>query len=135
MNPMLGLPDQATCDIARSAVPDRLFRRHPDGLTSKRQEAPVKSLYTWITLTIALAAAPALAQTPSPATAPAAAPRNWWSQAAGENGPERVVWAAQKTPETPYTGVNKPIWHLAEILKSHHGQVRWEEKVVLTRDF
>jgi len=103
----------------------------------------VKSLNTWIVLAIALAAAPALAQTPTPA--PAAPERgggrgrgaqsNWWSQAGGENGPERVVWAAQKTPETPYTGVNKPIWKIADILKAHQGQPRWEEKVVLTRDF
>ena len=69
----------------------------------------MKSLNTWITLAMVLGAAPALAQTVTPA-APAAAPApgpqtNWWSQAGGENGPERIVWAAQKTPETPYTGV------------------------------
>jgi len=67
----------------------------------------VKSVNTWITLALALAAAPALAQTPAPATAAARGPQtNWWSQAGGENGPERIVWAAQKTPETPYAGVN-----------------------------
>ena len=92
-----------------------------------------------IILAMVLGAVPALAQTPAPA-APAAPPArgpqaNWWSQAGAENGPERTVWAAQKTPETPYTGVNKPIWHIADILKSHQGQARWEEKVVLTRDF
>jgi len=91
----------------------------------------VKSLHAWVTLPIAFAAAPVFAQTaPSAGAGP-----NWWSQAGGENGPERIVWAAQKTPETPYTGVNKPIWHLADILKSHQGEARWEEKVVLTRDF
>ena len=73
---------------------------------------------------------------PRSAASPARGPQtNWWSEAGGENGPERIVWAAQKTPETPYTGVNKPIWHIADILKSHQGQTRWEEKVVLTRDF
>src|SRR5262245_55184813 len=106
---------------------------------AQRQEARVKSPNTWITLAIVLAAAPDLAQPPAPAPSTAAATRgseaNWWSQAGGENGPERVVWAAQKTPETPYTGVNKPIWHIADILKAHQGQARWEEKVVLTRDF
>ena len=98
----------------------------------------MKSLNTWITLAMVFAAAPALAQTTTPpaAAAPARGPQtNWWSQAGGENGPERIVWAAQKTPETPYTGVNKPIWRIADILKSHQGQARWEEKVVLTRDF
>ena len=107
--------------------------------STDRQEAPVKSFITWITLAMAFAAAPALSQTSAPsapAVAPARGPQtNWWSQAGGENGPERIVWAAQKTPETPYTGVNKPIWHIADILKSHQGQARWEEKVVLTRDF
>ena len=99
----------------------------------------MKSLNTWITLAMAFAAAPALAQTPARAAAAAAPAResqtNWWSQAGGENGPERIVWAAQKTPETSYTGVNKPVWHIADILKSHQGEARWEEKVVLTRDF
>jgi mannose-6-phosphate isomerase-like protein (cupin superfamily) len=95
----------------------------------------MKAFNTWITLAMAFAAAPALAQTPS-AASPARGPQtNWWSEAGGENGPERIVWAAQKTPETPYTGVNKPIWHIADILKSHQGQTHWEEKVVLTRDF
>jgi len=81
----------------------------------------MKAFNAWITLAMAFAAAPALAQTPS-AASPARGPQtNWWSEAGGENGPERIVWAAQKTPETPYTGVNKPIWHIADILKSHQG--------------
>src|SRR5262245_36470612 len=108
------------------------------GKSDRRQEGAVKSLDMWILLTVVLVAAPAVAQTAASAgsaAAPGELQTNWWSQAGGENGPERVVWAAQKTPETPYTGVNKPIWHLADILKSHHGQARWEEKVVLTRDF
>ena len=100
----------------------------------------MRSLKTLIVLALALAAAPALAQAPTP-PAPAAPPArgvpqtNWWSQPGAENGPERIVWAAQKDPETPYTGVNKPLWKIADILKAHQGQPRWEEKVVLTRDF
>ena len=92
---------------------------------------------TLIALVMAVAAAPALAQTPAaPAAPPARAPQtNWWSQPGAENGPERTVWAAQKDPETRYTGVNKPLWRIADILKAHQGQPRWEEKVVLTRDF
>ena len=101
-----------------------------------RQEARVKSLNMWITLAMACPS-PALAQTPAlaaPAAVVARGPQtNWWSQAGGENGPERTVWAAQKTPETPYTGVNKPIWHIADILKSHQSHAL-EEKVV-RRDF
>ncbi len=47
-------------------------------------------------LVFALAAAPALAQ--DGASSKGAA--NWWSQAGGESGPQRTVWAAQKAPET-----------------------------------
>src|SRR5688500_10229701 len=106
--------------------------------TEKLREASVKALNTLLIVTLAVSAAPASAQAPTPAApaAPARTPQtNWWSQAGGENGPDRVVWAAQKTPETPYTGVNKPLWRIADILKAHQGQARWEEKVILTRDF
>ncbi|HEY0265129.1 MAG TPA: hypothetical protein VGC16_00160 [Rhizomicrobium sp.] len=57
------------------------------------------------------------------------------AQAGGEKGPERIVWAAQKVPETPFDGPNKPVTHIADILKKHAGQASWEEKVLLTRDF
>ena len=60
---------------------------------------------------------------------------NFWSQAGGEGGPRRIVWAAQKVPETPYNAINKPIWHIADVIKSHAGQARWEQKVLLNRDF
>ena len=78
-------------------------------------------------LAFTLGAGTALAQPP--------APDNWWSQAGGEKGPTRLVWAAHKNPETPYTGPNKPIWHIADILKAHRGQARWEQQALLTRDF
>src|SRR5687768_13784263 len=71
------------------------------------REGSVRSLTpALIALAMVLAAAPAVAQTP--------AQTNWWSQAGAENGPSRTVWAAQKTPETPYTGVNKPHWRIAD---------------------
>ena len=100
----------------------------------------MKSLNTLVVLAMVLGAAPALAQTPAPARPrqrhpPVARRRTGGLRPGAENGPERTVWAAQKDPETPYTGVNKPIWHIADILKSHQGQARWEQKVVLTRDF
>src|ERR1700709_1510840 len=53
-----------------------------------------------------LAVSPALSQTPAPARVPQA---NWWSGPGREDGPSRIVWAAQKTHETPYTGPNKPL--------------------------
>lgn len=58
-----------------------------------------------------------------------------FAQAGGEKGPARVVWAAQKVPETPYDGPNKPVTHIADILKAHAGQASWEQKVLLTRDY
>jgi len=57
------------------------------------------------------------------------------AQAAGENGPPRIVWAAQKVPETPYVAPNKLIWRIADILAAHKGQQSWEQKVMLTRDY
>jgi mannose-6-phosphate isomerase-like protein (cupin superfamily) len=56
-------------------------------------------------------------------------------QAAGENGPARIVWAAHKVPETPYNGVNRPIWHIADILKAHAGKQSWDQQILLTRDY
>ena len=63
----------------------------------------------------------------------AAAPA--FAQAGGEKGPERIVWAAQKVPESPYDGPNKPVTHIADILKAHQGQASWDQQVLLTRDF
>src|SRR5476651_584858 len=57
------------------------------------------------------------------------------AQAAGEKGPERIVWAAHKVPDSPYTKPNRPIWHIADILKAHQGKQSWDQPVVLTRDF
>ena len=57
------------------------------------------------------------------------------AQAAGEKGPDRIVWAAQKVPESPYTAPNRPVTHIADILKAHQGQASWEQQVLLTRDF
>ena len=95
-----------------------------------------------IAVGLMLACDPAWSQAAAPAPAPAPArgtrvpQANWWSQAGGDGGgPTRIVWAGQKTPETPYTGPNKPIWHIADILKAHQGQARWEQKVLLNRDF
>lgn len=58
-----------------------------------------------------------------------------WAQAGGEKGPERIVWAAQPVPETQWDGPNKPVTHIADILKKHKGKASWEEKVLLTRDY
>jgi hypothetical protein len=91
-----------------------------------------------IAVGLTLACGPAWSQeaAPAPARGTRVPQANWWSQAGGDaGGPTRIVWAGQKTPETPYTGPNKPIWHIADILKAHKGQARWEQKVLLNRDF
>jgi hypothetical protein len=61
---------------------------------------------------LVLAVGPAWSQAPQ---------ANWWSAPGREDGPPRTVWAARKMPETPYTGPNKPIWRIADILKAHQG--------------
>ena len=58
-----------------------------------------------------------------------------FAQPGKDNGPSRIVWAAHKTPESPYTGINKPVTHIADILKAHKGQASWDQPVLLTRDF
>jgi len=75
----------------------------------------MKSLLTGMALTLAATAALA--------------------QAGGEKGPERIVWAAQPIPETKWDGPNKPVTHIADILKAHAGKASWEQKVLLTRDY
>src|ERR1700744_1197128 len=55
------------------------------------------------------------------------------AQPGGEKGPERTVWAAHK--DTPYAGVNKPVTHIADILKAHQGKQSWDQPVMLTRDY
>jgi mannose-6-phosphate isomerase-like protein (cupin superfamily) len=82
-------------------------------------------------LAIALILAGASAAWPQ-ARAPQA---NWWSAPAREDGPTRTVWAAQKIPETPYAAPNKPIWHIADILKAHQGKQSWDQPVLRTPDF
>ena len=58
-----------------------------------------------------------------------------FAQAGGENGPSRIVWAAHKTPDSPYTKPNRPVWHIADVLKAHQGKPSWDQQVLLTRDY
>jgi mannose-6-phosphate isomerase-like protein (cupin superfamily) len=57
------------------------------------------------------------------------------AQPGGENGTPRTVWAAHKVPETPYAGVNRPVVHIADILKAHRGRQSWDQPVMLNRDY
>jgi len=87
-----------------------------------------------IAIGLILAGSSAWAQVSAPAHA-STPQTNWWSAPGRDDGPPRIVWAAQKRPETSYAGPNKPIWHIANILKSHEGQKSWDQQVLLTRDF
>jgi mannose-6-phosphate isomerase-like protein (cupin superfamily) len=82
----------------------------------------------WIAIALLLMNSPGWCQTRAPQA-------NWWSAPGREDGPPRSVWAAQKVPETRYSGPNKPIWHIADILKSHRGKQSWDQPVLLTPDF
>ncbi len=99
----------------------------------------MKSLSTWITLALTLPRRqpwPRLRLLLPRQRRPPVGPRRIGGlRLAAKTARNALSWAGQKTPETPYAGVNKPIWHIADILKSHQGQARWEEHVVLTRDF
>jgi hypothetical protein len=86
----------------------------------------------WVVVGLMLVASSAW---PQEATQAPAKQTNWWSAPGREDGPSRIVWAAQKTPETPYNGPNKPIWHIADILNVHRGQKSWDQPVLLNHDF
>src|SRR6185503_12453767 len=83
-----------------------------------------------LALALMVLASPAWCQ--APAKAPQA---NWWSAPAREDGPTRLVWAGRRTPDTPYTGPNRPIWRIADLLKAHGNRKSWDQQVMLNRDF
>jgi len=45
-----------------------------------------------------------------------------------------LSWTPKGTP-VPYTGVNKPIWRIADILAKHAGQKTWTEDVIETERY
>src|SRR5471032_2745914 len=45
--------------------------------------------------------------------------------------PPEMVWAGQPVKETPYTGPNRPIWRLSELLAAHNGRPSWTQTVAL----
>jgi mannose-6-phosphate isomerase-like protein (cupin superfamily) len=47
----------------------------------------------------------------------------------------RLVWAAKPVPPTLYTGPNRLIWRLSDVLAAHKDQASWEQEVARTRDF
>jgi mannose-6-phosphate isomerase-like protein (cupin superfamily) len=46
-----------------------------------------------------------------------------------------VAWAAKPATLPPYTGPNKLVWRLADVLAAHKGAQSWSQEVFLSRDF
>lgn len=63
----------------------------------------------------------AWAQTQAQATAPA--------------GKATIAWAAKPATLPPYTGPNKLVWRLADVLAAHKNKPSWHQEVFLSRDF
>ena len=79
-------------------------------------------------LTLALASAMAIglgyqawAQTQAQATAPA--------------GKATIAWAAKPAKLPPYTGPNKLVYRLADVLTAHKGKPSWSQEVFFSRDY
>ncbi len=65
----------------------------------------------------------AVAQTQAPTAAPFT------------NTKSIVAWAAKPTRLPPYTGPNKLVYRLADVLASHKGKQSWQQEVFLSRDY
>jgi len=65
----------------------------------------------------------ALAQTQAPATGPFT------------NTKSIVAWASKPARLPPYTGPNKLVYRLADVLASHKGKQSWQQEVFLSRDY
>jgi mannose-6-phosphate isomerase-like protein (cupin superfamily) len=83
------------------------------------------SLIKWgVVVALALAVGPnAFAQTQAQATAPAAGSKNI------------VAWAAKPAKLPPFTGPNKLVYRLADVLAAHKGKQSWQQEVFLSRDY
>jgi mannose-6-phosphate isomerase-like protein (cupin superfamily) len=65
----------------------------------------------------------ALAQTQAPAAGPFT------------NTKSIVAWAAKPARLPPYTGPNKLVYRLADVLAAHKGKQSWQQEVFLSRDY
>jgi mannose-6-phosphate isomerase-like protein (cupin superfamily) len=70
-----------------------------------------------------IVASDAFAQTQALATAPATDSKNV------------VAWAAKPAKLPPYTGPNKLVYRLADVLAAHKGKPSWQQEVFLSRDY
>jgi len=98
---------------------------------------------TFKTLMLAAAAAgvlgviaqTAIAQNAPAAGAPAAgAPAAPAGGGRGRGGPPPQAWVPKLTRLTPYSSVNKPVWHLKDILASHSKTASWEQPIVRNKE-
>jgi len=46
-----------------------------------------------------------------------------------------VAWAAKPAKMPPYTGPNKLVYRLADVLAAHKGKQSWQQEVFLSRDY
>jgi len=101
-------------------------------------EAFVKSLNTVIILAMAFGRGARLGADPGPCCPGSGASPcpsdEWWSQAGGESGPEALSGRAEDAGDALH-GVNKPIWHIADILSRITDRRAGNRKWFLTRDF
>jgi len=82
-------------------------------------------LIQWAAIAALTAAAgsAAWAQTQAQATAPATGSKNI------------VAWAAKPAKLPPFTGPNKLVYRLADVLAAHKGKQSWQQEVFLSRDY
>jgi mannose-6-phosphate isomerase-like protein (cupin superfamily) len=52
-----------------------------------------------------------------------------------ENTKSIVAWAAKPAKLPPYTGPNKLVYRLADVLAAHKGKQSWQQEVFLSRDY
>src|SRR5665213_2749365 len=65
-------------------------------------------------------------------------PQGWAQTQAQATRPANkaiVAWAAKPAKLAPYTGPNRLIWRLADVLAAHKGQQSWQQQVFLSRDY
>jgi hypothetical protein len=46
-----------------------------------------------------------------------------------------IAWAAKPAKLPPYSGANRLVWRLADVLAAHKGKDTWNQEVFTSRDF
>jgi mannose-6-phosphate isomerase-like protein (cupin superfamily) len=100
----------------------------------------MKTIKTWMLAAVAVGTLGMIAQTaiaqnnaPAPGAAAPAAPAGG-GRGRGPSAPPPQAWVPKLTRLTPYSGVNKPVWHLKDILASHSKTESWEQPIVRNKE-